>query len=85
MIAAERVLSRAIEQGLPKATFQLRTLSVPRSKRSIARTSWVALAKGPRELEPPDVRKLARLAQIRVTDEEVSKAADKALDKAKLH
>ena len=72
MIAAERFLRRTIEHGLPKTKLHLPTLGIACVKRRIGHTSLVASAEGPRELEPPDVRKLARLAQIRVTDEEVS-------------
>ena len=72
MIAAVRLSSRTMQQTLSRSTFcTLRTFC---GKRRIASISLIVSAEGPRELEPPDVRKLARLAQIRVTDEEVSKS-----------
>ncbi len=53
--------------------FRQQTVKSAFQQRNLDASSRIASAEGHRELEPPDVRKLARLAQIRVTDEEVSK------------
>ena len=71
MIAVRRMLSQTVQHTLPRSSICLESFRLNCGKRRLAHPTWVALAEGPRDLEPPDVRKLAKLAQIRVTDEEV--------------
>lgn len=56
--------------GLAAKPF-IEALKISSCKQRLA-TSSTTLKAGPNGLEPPDMRKLAQLAQIQVTDEEVS-------------
>lgn len=73
------ILSRA---ELKTHLLSLRTISALRSlsePRRLAVAAAAASESRPTKIEPPDVRKLAKLAQIKVTDEEVSTSASNSL------